>query len=74
MLAITFSVILIGIMFIGANVTSGFGDSTDAMTEQLDVSKKRQVDSEVVSSQNSLSAWLTPHNSVEFLFMEQFDQ
>lgn len=65
-LAITFSVILIGIMFIGANVTSGFGDSTDAMTEQLDVSKKRQVDSEVVSSQNSLSAWLTPHNSVEF--------
>lgn len=27
-------------MFIGANVTSGFGDSTDAMTEQLDVSKK----------------------------------
>ena len=25
-------------MFIGANVTSGLGDSTDAMTEQLDVS------------------------------------
>lgn len=65
-IAITFSVILLGIMFIGSNVTSGLGDSTDAMTEQLDVSQKRQVDSEVASSQNSLSARLTPHNSIEF--------
>lgn len=64
--AIIFSVIMIGVMFLGMNITHGLSDSTDAFSEQLDVSKNRNVDEEVAFKQNSLSAMLTPHNTIEF--------